>query len=139
MNIQREKTKCYSAISVPNLENIEELVADGTVVASDEFLEEAGRQNIEGQTPELHSEEKNDRIPFYFYPTNSLVRQIKSRQRPPSTFEVGQNETTVLRGNPGRRADLGSVGQKCFSWSGAPTDTEGDNMGFMVGRKGGMI
>ena len=139
----------YTALSVPNLENVEELVADGSLVASEVFIEESKQEQtkIENLGRHLNSaavEDDSDKIPFYFYPTESLIRQLMEKHSvmPKMNMRAMSRGDTILRCNPGRRSDLGSVGPKCFSWSGPESENEarvGESLAHLVGRKGGMV
>ena len=134
-----------------NLENIEELVADGTVVASEMFnveneQEPRGRHNVtsmEEYNDESHLKEL-DKDHVNFNPRDSLILQLKYDQSVMSRWNTGARRRgdTILRCNPGRRSDLGSVGPKCLSWSGPQSENEaniGQSLAHLVGRKGGMV
>ena len=83
----------------------------------------------------------NDKISFYFYPTDSLIQSLKEQER--IIPRIIQEDTTIIRTNKGRRSDLGSVGPRCFSWAGSELHRENweeeNMMTHLVGRKGGMV
>ena len=137
----------FAALSVPNLENVEELVADGSVVASEVFIEESKQERLETENERRHKnlaigDDDSDKVSFYFYPTDSLIRRLKDKHSIMPKISAMSRGDTILRCNPGRRSDLGSVGPKCFSWSGPQSENEakvGESLAHLVGRKGGMV
>eukprot|EP00092_Neocalanus_flemingeri_P067168 GFUD01081928.1.p1 GENE.GFUD01081928.1~~GFUD01081928.1.p1 ORF type:complete len:252 (-),score=63.04 GFUD01081928.1:84-752(-) len=137
LGLNKERTSIgHVALSVPNLENIEELVADGTIVSSETFNTENEEERTEfiygGRHDEASTEEQ------------SLITQLRADQCLMSGWSNGprMRGDTILRCNPGRRSDLGSVGPKCLSWSGPQSENEAkfdQSLAHLVGRKGGMV
>jgi len=129
----------YTALSVPNLESIDDLVADGAVVVSEAFNEQNEEEKI---IERRHNETSIEEPDVEFDATESLILQLKAEHSVMSMWDSGLRGDTVLRYNPGRRSDLGSVGTRCLSWSGPESENEtrvGQSLAHLVGRKGGMV
>eukprot|EP00092_Neocalanus_flemingeri_P008833 GFUD01009507.1.p1 GENE.GFUD01009507.1~~GFUD01009507.1.p1 ORF type:complete len:239 (-),score=62.83 GFUD01009507.1:84-800(-) len=153
LGLNKERTDIgHVALSVPNLENIEELVADGTIVSSETFNTENEEERTEfiygGRHDEASTEERDDESynmnKVDCYPAESLITQLRADQCLMSGWSNGprMRGDTILRCNPGRRSDLGSVGPKCLSWSGPQSENEAkfdQSLAHLVGRKGGMV
>jgi len=131
----------FTALSVPNLESIDDLVADGAVVVSETFNEEIKSEKINERRHNDASFEDRD---VEFNTTEALMVQLKAEQSVMSRWDKGLRVRgdTILRCTPGRRSDLGSVGTRCLSWSGPESENEtrmGESLAHLVGRKGGMV
>jgi len=134
----------FTALSVSNLETIEALIADGTVVASDTFnmkdKQIDGGRHDETSVTECGNK-VSDREPVkeqYFRPVHLTSPNFLM----PHTIGPIPETHTILRCAPGRRSDLGSVGSRFLSWSGPQSENEEavvQSLAHLVGRKGGMV
>ena len=149
--MRKSEEKCcmgVRAASVHNLENVEELVADGSVVAGAAFIEESKQKHAETENQRRLAktsveDEANEKISFYFYPSGSLLKTLTEKQNLIQRRSPMTQGDTIMRTTRGRRSDLGSVGPRCFSWAGPGLDREDkvdENwLTCLAGRKGGMV
>ena len=121
-------------ISCQNLESIDDLIADGSVVMSMDYGEE-----MKTSSEKIRKKEIGDSITESFtFSMNEIQVDGISHD---SITSTARNDC-FIRKNPGRRTDLGLVDVKCFSWAGPECENENnedDDLVQFIGRKGGLI